>query len=204
VAITHFLYLVLNCRQRNVEEGIKLLGKQLNINLHPLAHGAIRLEPVEALGTIKPGEHLVVMQAGDDGYQHHGLYLGFRDKVPYVAELTKNDGIQVPRYKAFVEGQDHLYVIPYKEEDDGSRTTAVEIADYFIEHKKYVKKYDLLTWNCECFALMCKTGQYQASTQIKEIFRAIQADLSSKNSVLIGHLSTVIGVVKGISSSSSR
>lgn len=207
VTITQFQHLVLNRRRKNLEEVGKLLGKQLKINLHPLENGAIRLEPAEAPWAIKPGEHLVVMEAGEDGYQHHGLYLGLRDGVHSVVELTSTNGIEVPRYATFVDGKQYLYVIPYSvgdgPEEDEQRKNAIDIAEFFIKHRQYVREYDLLTWNCECFALMCKTGKYQASTQIQHVFDAIHADITSQNSVLVGHLSKAVGVVSGIISSSS-
>lgn len=153
----------LHRRRRRMQKLIELLTQQLEVSLVP--SNAVRYAASEAGFRIKRGDHLVVMVGGDNGFGHHGLYLGYNEDEGCfeVADFGSDTGnktdntIRIISYSKFVHGVDHVYIVPYSKDADVTRQRSIEIAKKLVELKDKAE-YNILTWNCETFVLYCKTG----------------------------------------------
>ena len=139
------------------------------------------------------GDHLVVMVGGETGYGHHGLYQGVHNGEAEVAHFASPTGdpsmtdafIHMTTYVNFTRGYESLYVVPYEKDSSESRETAMKIARQFKgAPRQSHREYSLLTWNCETFVIMCKTGQYRLSEQVEKFMDAIKEDIRSQESVV--------------------
>jgi hypothetical protein len=173
-----------------MENIVDLLTTQFNISLVP---GNARQLNVGDFDELVPGDHLVVMVGGEGGYGHHGLYLGVHDgksQVAHFASPTDNPlmtdaTIHVTRYGNFTRGYERVYVVPYEEDSSETRNTAMKVAREFIAAPRQShREYSLLTWNCETFVIMCKTGQYRLSEQVEKFIDALKEDIHSQESII--------------------
>ena len=199
---------ILSRRKQRMEVIVQLLTELLSFNLIPKR--AVRVDIAIALRTIIPGEHLVVMCGGRQGYAHHGIYIGFIDGRDVVIDFSSPTGdakmcdgcIRIRSYSDFLKGHTCLYVVPYDcEEEDKAKYNALQLAKSFADRpvSDVFHCYDLVRWNCEAFVLTCKTGQYQASEQVKSMFKAIQKDIFSQHSKLCGVVSIGVRASSGCS-----
>jgi hypothetical protein len=186
-----------------MEKILGLLTQQLKVSLVP--SNATRYSAFSCLLEIEGGDHLVVMVGGDNGYGHHGLYLGYdkEKKCAEVADFGSDTGktdntIRIISYDKFVHGVDHVYIVPYPDDSDATRQRSIEIARYIVELKD-IPQYDILLWNCETFVLMCKNGTYKLSDQIKTLFQALIDDINSKESVICDGLTAAVGISSSLS-----
>ena len=185
---------ILHRRRRRMQKLIELLTQQLGVSLVP--SDAVRYPAIDAGFEIKPGDHLVVMVGGDNGFGHHGLYLGYNEEegCPEVADFGSDTGktdntIRIISYSKFVHGVDHVYIVPYSKDADVTRQRSIEIAKKLAELKDKAE-YNILTWNCETFVLYCKTGGDVAdgkmcvSEQVEKFMDAIKEDIRSEESII--------------------
>ena len=167
-----------------------LLTTQFNMSLVP---GNSRQLNVGALHKLVPGDHLVVMVGGEGGYGHHGLYLGVHNGETEVAHFASPTGdpcmtdatIHMTTYENFTRGYESIYVVAYQNDSLETRETAMKVARQFIGAPRQSHcEYNLLTWNCESFVIMCKSGQYRLSEQVEKFMDAIKEDIRSQESII--------------------
>ena len=184
---------IITRRRTRVKKMEGLFLEQLGLNLLP--SNAKVHEESDAAFHLKPGDHLVVAIDRGLGVYHHGLYLGLRGGKHSVAEFGSGEEggsskrLQIIRYTDFVRGKKWVYVVPYicdsKQAEKRNRRNAVALAESMVESRDPdYNRYSLLSWNCECFVLMCKTGQYEESEQIKKVFEWINKDIHSQHSAI--------------------
>jgi hypothetical protein len=187
---------ILARRRRRMSAIDNLLLQQMGLDLRP--SNSIVLTESHAHLHIVEGDHLAVVIIGSGGVYHHGIYLGVRDGIPKVADFSSPTGdkkmrdgrLRIVDYTDFVRDKGLVYVVPYEKDspeklDADNRRNAVELAILMVnDPNPDFHKYNLMSWNCECFALMCKTGQYQMSEQIQKMFEFINNDIHSQNSKL--------------------
>lgn len=170
---------------------LELLGEQEGDSLWPKA--AIQYETIEAYGVVKPGDHLLVLVGNlQTGYVHHGIATGERTVVhfhsPSGNKKMADAVIKEVTLNKFLAGHAGFGVLPYENDSQVARDRAVTIANLFARTpKEDIKEYNLLHWNCECFAWLCKTGGVKCtSDQVEKILNAIRKDLlKGENSVLL-------------------
>jgi hypothetical protein len=140
------------------------------------------------------------MVGGDNGFGHHGLYLGYNKEkdcaevADFGSETGKADNtIRIISYDKFTHGVGHVYIVPYREDSDATRKRSIEIARYIVELKD-IPQYDVLLWNCETFVLMCKNGSYKLSDQIKTLLQAIIDDINGQESVIRDGLTAAVSI----------
>ena len=189
-AFTRLQKRTLHRRRRRMEMIVNLLTTQFNISLVP---GNARQLNVRALHKLVPGDHLVVMAGGEGGYGHHGLYLGVHDGETEVAHFAsptrdprmKDATIHMTTFENFTSAYHRVYVVPYEKDSSKTRETAMKVARKFIGAPRQSHcEYSLLTWNCETFVMMCKTGQYRVSEQVEMVMNAIKEDICSQESII--------------------
>ena len=185
-AFTRLQKTILHRRRRRMENIVDLLTTQFYISLVP---GNARQLNVGALHKLVPGDHLVVMVGGEGGYGHHGLYLGVHNGETEVAHFASPTGdlrmkdaiIHMTTYENFTSEYHRVYVVPYEEDSSEARTAAMKAAREFIAAPRQShREYSVLTWNCETFVIMCKTGQYRLSEQVEKFMDAIKEDIRSQ------------------------
>lgn len=181
---------ILHRRRRRMENIVDLLTTQFKISLVP---GNARQLSVREPYKLVPGDHLVVMVGGKTGYGHHGLYLGIRNdeaEVAHFASPTEDPSmtdatIHMTTYVNFTHGYESVYVVPYEKDSSETRETAMKVAREFIgAPRQSHQEYNLLSWNCETFVIMCKTGQCHMSEQVERFMDAIKKDILSQESII--------------------
>ena len=189
-AFTRLQKRTLHRRRRRMEIIGNLLTTQFNINLVP---GNARQLNVGALHKLVPGDHLVVMVGGEGGYGHHGIYLGVHNGETEVAHFASPTGnpcmrdatIHITTYENFTSEYHRVYVVAYQNDSLETRETAMKVARQFIGAPRQThREYSLLSWNCETFVIMCKTGQYRLSEQVEKVMDAIKEDIRSQESII--------------------
>ena len=184
---------ILHRRRRRMQKLIELLTQQLGVSLVP--SDAVRYLAIDAGFEIKPGDHLVVMVGEENGFGHHGLYLGYNEEGCHeVADFSSDTGktdntIRIISLSKFAEDVKHVYIVPYPKDSDVTRQRSIEIAKKLVELKDK-PEYNILTWNCETFVLYCKTGGDVAdgkmcvSEQVEKFMDAIKEDIRSQESII--------------------
>lgn len=189
----------LHRRRRRMQKLIELLTQQLDVSLVP--SDAVRHDVRDAGCKIKGGDHLVVMVGGDNGFGHHGLYLGYNEDedCAEVADFGSETGnkvdntIRIISYGKFSQGVEHVHIVPYPNDSKITRERSIEIAKIMVSSPDKAE-YNILTWNCETFVLYCKTGgdvadgEIIVSEQVEKFMFAIRdwimKDVCSKESVI--------------------
>lgn len=205
-AIGRFQRHILFRRRKRMAEIIQLLTTQLEFSLLP--EGALQVKALDALAVMRRGEHMVVMSGGTSGYGHHGIYIGIINQVPMMVDfssptghMSMSDGyIRRRKWSDYVGDEKYVYIMPYTHcpdvDEDRERQNATNLALAFSKMSitDVCHEYDIVRWNCETFALTCKTGQYQSSEQVITVFEAIQKDILSQNSKIEKAVGTAIRI----------
>lgn len=142
--------------------------------------------PFHGARTLRAGDHLIIPLLGLA--YHHGIFLGDDENgVPKVADFSSPSGDAVMRdgkiriydLEEFMEGIKWIGVAAYSHDSSEIRIRTVGIARAFAAlTDKVVHRYNLLTWNCECFAMLCKTGDFKArSEQVHRVLEIMERHL---------------------------
>ena len=129
------------------------------------------------------------------GYEHFAVYAGNRRVIHFAAENGDfgNPYIHEAPFSAFLDGQKDFFVLDFScaQLDFGGNTTTLPYDDlpriYSAEETLararsvtglnehgFNTKYDLVSNNCEHFAIWCKTGQiksYQVNRFLEKLFK---------------------------------
>ena len=120
---------------------------------------------------VKPGQHLAVLIGKDSKNPwHHGIYAGEEDGRGYVYHMTgenkSTSHVQKGLFFDFAKGRDEIAVVLYTDETDETLGAQLLIAQRCHENFRQEDLYELLSFNCEHFAVMCKTGRCASCSQI--------------------------------------
>eukprot|EP00798_Chlamydomonas_sp_ICE-L_P008338 gene8338-biopygen13471 len=157
----------------------------------------------EAWKLLSHGDHIVVMVGGwRHGYAHHGIVLreSRLDQDPDIAHFTSPSGdrrmrdarLQIDTYINFLARHTMYGIVQYTSPTDFAdklvhRKRAANIAKLMVETPSMaLRKYDLIHWNCECFAWICKTGGLKHnSDQVNRVLRDICDDIQKGDKSLL-------------------
>lgn len=156
---------------------------------------------------LKHGDHIVVLIGGRNGYVHHGIVLsvdrgGFEVAHFSAPEDERKLRLIIDSFEVFLEGYISFGIVPYCGSDDqpmdalteqAHRERSASIARLLVASPlKELHTYDLIKWNCECFAWCCKTGGIKCtSDQVERIQRGIRYDLSKGEESYIRQINRV-------------
>ena len=120
---------------------------------------------------VKPGQHLAVLIGKDSKNPwHHGIYAGEEDGRGYVYHMTGENKsasrVQKGLFFDFARGRDEIAVVLYTDETDETLGAQLLIAQWCHENFQQEDLYKLSSFNCEHFAVMCKTGRCASCSQI--------------------------------------
>jgi hypothetical protein len=127
---------------------------------------------IKGVAILQPGEHIAVY---DGSVYHHGIYMGIKNEGPLVLDNCAEKGIngksiQYRKLEDFIGDRLSFDVIECK-----CPSKIMEIAELFEKcDYETVQTYDLIKWNCECFAWTCATHGFKCdSEQARKITFAI-------------------------------
>eukprot|EP00798_Chlamydomonas_sp_ICE-L_P029236 gene29236-biopygen8539 len=184
---------------------IELLEGQSQGHLTLAPEGTVQHISTDSWKLLNPGDHVVVVMIGRwrRGYAHHGIVIspyGPGGQDPQVAHFVSPTGdmlmrdarLQIGSHTEFIGARVTFGIVPYasanSEADKFERQRAVDLAKWMVESPEFaLKKYNLIAWNCECFAWVCKTGDINAhSHQVERVLKAISDDLrKGERSILL-------------------
>jgi Lecithin retinol acyltransferase len=97
-----------------------------------------------------------------------------RDGVPEVADFSSTTGcmgdneIRIYELDELMDKKKWFGIVAYDQDSPEIRQRTISIARAFVDSKHHiVHNYNLISWNCECFVWLCKTGRYRESEQVK-------------------------------------
>lgn len=205
-AISKFQRCILSRIRRQMAAFLELLEGQSRKHWTLAPVGTEQHLTVDAWKLLIPGDHIVVMIGGwRHGYAHHGIVISSynRDgKDPQVAHFMSPSGdkfmrdavLKITSHTDFLGAAPTFGIVPYVSKDLDielhDRQQAVKIAELMVGFSNTGSlrlKYNLIAWNCECFAWLCKTGNIHAhSRQVERILHAIHDDLrKGEKSILL-------------------
>eukprot|EP00798_Chlamydomonas_sp_ICE-L_P031713 gene31713-biopygen6566 len=130
--------------------------------------GTVQHFSTDAWKLLNPGDHVVVMIGGwRRGYAHHGIVISpyGPGQDPQVAHFVSPTGdmlmrdarLQIGSHTEFIGARATFGIVPYasanSEAEKFERQRAVDLAKWMVESPEFArKKYNLIAWNCECFA----------------------------------------------------
>jgi hypothetical protein len=136
-----------------------------------------------------PGAHIATGEEGAGNIYHHGIVLS-NQNVMLIAHFWGPGGsvtakIQTTNLAAFLAGDPKfagkitrpLYLISYKNDNDQKRQQTVDRAKEMLENSSAVE-YNILTSNCECFAVYCRTGVWISRQVLKAVNGLITSSIS--------------------------
>jgi hypothetical protein len=151
--------------------------------------------PERADEALYPGAHIATGEEGAGNIYHHGIVLSNRREMsiahfwgPGSSETAK---IQTTTLAAFLAGHPDsagkrtrpMYLISYENDNAQKREQTVDRAEEVLQNSSAVT-YNIVTSNCECFAVYCRTGVWISGQVLKAINRLITLSIGpavSKN-----------------------
>eukprot|EP00798_Chlamydomonas_sp_ICE-L_P014407 gene14407-biopygen23463 len=183
---------------------IELLEGQSQGHWTLAPEGTVQHFSTDAWKLLNPGDHVVVMIGGwrRGCYAHHGIVISHYGpgQDPQVAHFVSPTGdmlmrdarLQIGSHTEFIGARATFGIVPYasanSEADKFERQRAFDLAKWMVESPEFArKKYNLIAWNCECFAWVCKTGDINAhSHQVERVLKSISDDLrKGERSILL-------------------
>ena len=173
-------FLAVKLRRKMELEQLFKNQKCLQILLAP--KGTLVYHPIHGSNVIKPGDHLVVLLYGIS--YHHAIFMGLNEKgIPEVADFSSPSGrfdmkdseIRIYGLVDFMEQRKWIGVVPYDQDSHEIRERTVAIARAFASSDISLPDYNIATWNCETFVLVCKTANVSAiSEQVAKLRKAME------------------------------
>ena len=155
---------------RNYDLGYRVvwtLCAVLNVDLGPTNRVMVKSDSL--LKVALKGQHLAVRCGRfHSSPWHHAIYGGFdaegRGWVYHMAGVEKRKAhIRRDLFLDFARGQLEVAIVIYDDDKPDYRKRHLETADYFFHHSPREHLYDLVRFNCEHFAILCKTGRYRTA-----------------------------------------
>jgi hypothetical protein len=138
--------------------------------------------PIDGANIIKAGDHLVVSLYG--AVFHHAIFMGRNEKgIPEVADFSSPSGdsymkdakIRIYGLVEFMKQRKWLGIVSYDKDSLEIRERTVAIARAFVINTTPLPAYNIVTWNCETFVLVCKTANVNAkSEQGRHLIKAME------------------------------
>lgn len=125
----------------------------------------------------KQGQHLAVL-IGENRHNpwHHVIYAGKEEGKGYVYHMTGDDKstarIRKDLFSDFAKGRAEIAIVLYSDESDRTLQVQHAIAKCCHEHLPQENIYKVMNFNCEHFAVMCKTGKAN-SEQIDKLMEEV-------------------------------
>jgi hypothetical protein len=132
------------------------------------------------------------------GYAHHGIVVVDESGTQVVDFCTflrsptrdkriRDAKIRITPSEQFLLGHSTFGVVPYTvaEARPGHRERTVALARAFLaDPTGSLPVYDLIRWNCECFAWVCKTGGHQSTSDRDGV--ALGNGVANRDGVALG------------------
>ena len=181
--VRHFLL-----KRRDKRMNLRALLVTQNSNQISLITNNKNIQPPNyAAFHIRRGDHIYV--ASDGVKCHHGIFLGQdKDRRFMVAEFMPmldyynvvGIRVQLSELADFMSGRTWVGIGEYRHDTLEAKENAAAIASAFAAScKDMVNRYGLHNWDCECIAILCKTGDiYVTPEDINRIREKLESGLS--------------------------
>lgn len=136
----------------------------------------------------KQGQHLAVL-IGENRHNpwHHVIYAGKEEGKGYVYHMTGDDKstarIRKDLFSDFAKGRAEIAIVLYSDESDRTLQVQHAIAKCCHEHLPQENIYKVMNFNCEHFAVMCKTGKWVLHPFLQFAMRTISCMLREYETV---------------------
>ena len=148
------------------------LLKALNLDLSPTAR--VLVPVLHFLRDVQAGSHIAV-QIREGGPWHHGVYAG-DDAVIHLFGDDKGDAhVQQCSVLDFIKGKSIVAVVTYEGDSDEKLKASVQAAKMLMLKLPQRNLYDVRTFNCEHFAVLCRSGLERYDEACASVTRLVNA-----------------------------
>lgn len=108
---------------------------------------------------VPPGSHITVPSHRNQlGPWHHGLYIGNKLVIHMTGDTKENAHVKQDTVNNFITGTNIIALVLYAEDTDAGRQANIQTALYLKDVLPTEDLYSIAHFNCEHFAVLCRTG----------------------------------------------
>ena len=161
----------------NNYENLSLMLRRLGIDLSPTNKRLV--EPTEFYDEVAVGSHIArPSHKSLLGPWHHGIFVGNKTVIHMFGETVREACIQLCSVSEFVKGCNKIAVVLYDDDDDVHRKATVHVAYMLAEDADGPRiminqMYNIGNFNCEHFAVLCRTGLGRYDLGVQSIFNML-------------------------------
>jgi len=159
------------------------------LNLEPLHVSYI--VPVNFYRQVLPGSHIAYKtetKVLGENIWHHAIY-DEDEKIIHMVE--SGEGICITSVEKFMkDAKQQCVIVEYENDNDDMRKSTRIVANYLLKSLGSTALYQIVNFNCEHFATICRTGKWRYSTNdvINQMCYCIHFPISSSSKINIGRL----------------
>lgn len=109
------------------------------------------------------------------GPWHHGLYIGNKLVIHMTGESKEDACIQQDTVNDFILGTSVIALVLYADDTDAARQASVRAALYLKDTLPTENLYNIAHFNCEHFAVLCRTGLKRYALSLLELSAYMQS-----------------------------
>ena len=122
-------------------------------------------------------------------FYHHGIFAGYKDKEPYFINLSRR-GLSKDDIKVFGEGNKRWRIIEHDYKKFTREEVLIRAEDYLLNGGDEIRKYDILSNNCEHFVNLVIEGKKESS-QVRHTLKATAVGLATVSVVGLSLINTI-------------
>lgn len=125
---------------------------------------------------VPSGSHIAVPSHRNQlGPWHHGLYIGDKRVIHMTGETKEDARVQQDTVNEFITGTSVIALVLYAEDADADRQASVQAALYLKDVLPTEGLYSITHFNCEHFAVLCRTGLKRYAPALLEVSAYMQS-----------------------------
>ncbi len=142
--------------------------QQFGVDLSPQNRQIVQVP--DFYDEVPPGSHVAVPSYRTLlGPWHHGLYIGDKKIIHMTGEGKEDAHVQQTSVNEFTIGTNVVALVLYADDGAASRAASVEAAQYLMNILPTANLYDIEHFNCEHFAVLCRTGLQRYAAAISTL-----------------------------------
>lgn len=131
--------------------------QQLGVDLSPQNREIVAV--ADFYSDVPPGSHVAVPSSKTLlGPWHHGIYIGEKMMIHMTGQGKDDSHVQQTSVNEFTVGTSVVALVLYADDGDVARRASIQAALYLKDILPTANLYDLEHFNCEHFAVVCRTG----------------------------------------------
>ena len=138
-------------------ESLCLKLRELRVDLSPSDKRLISV--ADFYQDIPEGSHIAVpSHASRLGSWHHGIFMGSKRVMHMYGDNNEEARVRMCSVNDFTSGTNVIALVLYEDDSHMSRQASVLAALFLQDTMKVRDLYEIAGFNCEHFALLCRTG----------------------------------------------